>query len=113
MSYHAQDLLTQDGAFYGREFACAVQQSDYFIDAAAPDQKALAVAVARGDVHIVQCFVRVAAAGPGIADKVDNGDGTIDQTKVTDADLLSLTQANWPVVAALYFDPDGNPIGGT
>jgi len=33
---------------------------------------------------------------------VDNGDGTIDQAKCTDADLLSLTQAHWPTVAELY-----------
>jgi hypothetical protein len=55
-------------------------------------------------------LLRLDAAGPGIADKVDNGDGTIDQSKVTDADLLSLTQANWPVVAGLYFQEDGTPI---
>jgi hypothetical protein len=55
-------------------------------------------------------FNRLAAAGPGIADKADNGDGTVDQSKVTDADLLSLTQANWPTVAGLYFQEDGSPI---
>jgi len=41
---------------------------------------------------------------------VDNGDGTIDQSLVLDADLLSLTQANFPTVAALYFDSEGTPI---
>jgi hypothetical protein len=52
----------------------------------------------------------MAAGEAGVADKVDNGDGTIDQSKVTDADLLSMTQAHWPTVAALYYNSDGSPI---
>jgi hypothetical protein len=74
---------------------------------------ALSEGLLRDDPGLSLAFVRLGAAGPGIADKADNGDGTIDSAQVTDADLLSLTQANYPAVAALYYGADGAPIGGT
>lgn len=96
MSYDTQSQLELSGEFQARNRACATQQaSGQFTDH-------IADAVLRGDPDVILCFVRLAAAGPGIADKVDNGDGTIDQAKCTDADLLSLTQAHWPTVAELY-----------
>jgi len=100
VSYLAQSQLTNDLDFQSRSSSAAVEQ-------AAQPQNAGSVAdrVKRGDAEVTATFARLAAAGPGIADKADNGDGTIDQAKVTDADLLSLTQANWPVVVALYPEP--------
>jgi hypothetical protein len=90
--------------------AVDVEQADYFINAAALDMKALAGAILRGDTSAGYTLLRMAAGEAGIADKVDNGDGTIDQSKVTDAELLSMTQAHWPTVAALYYSTDGSPI---
>src|SRR5215469_10552283 len=95
MSYQAQWMLEGDADFSGRSRAAAVQQAATFGDA-------LADRIRRDEAGPVTAFIRLNAAGPGIADKVDNGDGTIDQAAVTDADLLSLTQANWPIVDALY-----------
>jgi len=95
VSYHTQFQLTNDSDFNGRCQSAAVQQAATFADHVAD-------AVRRGDTEILSTFVRLNAAGPGIADKVDLGDGIIDQSLVTDPDLLSLTQANWPTVAALY-----------
>ena len=109
MSYQAIDQLTNDVVFAGRVRATTVEQAESFVN----DQRLSFVAVAnqalRGDGETYLAFVRISAAGPGIADKADNGDGTIDQSKVTDADLLSLVQANWQVVAGLYFNEDGTP----
>lgn len=100
MSFQSQATLTVDGRFVERSTAAAMSQAtNQFTDHLADEIK-------RGNGDVILAFVRLNAAGPGIADKVDNGDGTIDQAKVTDADLLSLTQANWPTVAALY--PDGS-----
>ena len=110
MSYQAIDQLTQDAIFGGRSRAATVQQAETFKDDARPPFVATANACLMGNGEIYNTFARMAAAGPGIGDKVDNGDGTIDQTKVTDADLLSLTQANWPTVAGLYFKDDGTPV---
>ena len=110
MSYLAQDQLTNDAIFGGRSRAAVVQQAETFKDDARPDFVAVAHAALRGDGETYNAFLRMAAGGPGIADKADNGDGTIDQANVTDADLLALTQANWQVVAGLYFTEDGAPI---
>ena len=110
MSYQAIDQLTIDAEFGGRVRSCTIEQAEVFKDDARPAWVAVADACLQGDGVIYLAFIRIEAAGPGIADKADNGDGTIDQTKVTDADLLSLTQANWQVVAGLYFNEDGSPI---
>jgi len=109
MTYHAQAQLEQDYWFQHRSRAAAVQQAEIYKDDQRPDFVALAEAVVR-DEGPTAAFPRLNAAGPGIADKADNGDGTIDSSKVTDADLLSLTQANWPTVAGLYYAPDGTPL---
>lgn len=110
MSYQSANQLQNDGAFNGRNQSVCLQQAEVFKDDARPGWVSLANGIMRDEGGLTQTFVRLAANGPGIADKVDNGDGTIDQEKVTDADLLSLTQANWPVVAGLYFDADGKPL---
>jgi hypothetical protein len=109
MSYDTQADLTADADFNGRCVAAATEQAAVFKDDARPAWVALAQAALRGESEKLAAFVRMDAAGPGIADKVDNGDGTIDQSKVTDSDLLSLTQAVWPTVADLYYAEDGSP----
>ena len=70
---------------------------------------ALANDVLRGDGIKANTFTRITAAAPGIAAKAATEDGT-DQTKITDDDLLSTVQANWQVVAGLYYGEDGQPI---
>jgi hypothetical protein len=110
VSYLAQWQLQAHSIFNGRTQAASTEQSEYFKDDPDPAKVAVAHAVLRADLEIMACFTRLDAAGAGIADKVDNGDGTISQDKCTDGDLLSLTQANWPVVAQLYFDATGKPL---
>jgi hypothetical protein len=99
--------------FGGRCRSAATEQAEIFKDSALPNYVALAESVLRGDGNTIWAFIRIDAAAPGIGDKADNGDGTIDQSKVTDDDLLSLTQANWQVVAGLYFNEDGTPKEST
>lgn len=113
MSYQSQAQLEADAWFQQRSRAVAIQQGESFKNDQRPEFVATANAVLRDDPRFWPTFNRLGAAGPGIADKADNGDGTVDQSKVTDADLLSLTQANWQVVAELYFDPEGNRLPTT
>lgn len=112
MSYSSQALLTVDGDFNSRSGSSVTQQAMIFKDDQRPMFKSLANTVLRGDPDIFYCFTRLAAAGPGIADKVELPNGEVDSSLVTDADLLSLTQANWQVIASLYYNDDGTPIGG-
>lgn len=109
MSYQAQSVLSTDGEFTCRVTACCTEQAEVFRNDARPSYVALADDVLRGELEATTTFIRICASAPGIADKVDNGDGTITSANVTDADLLSLTQANWPTVADLYFNEDGSP----
>jgi hypothetical protein len=110
MSYHTQTQLAQDVTFQGRVGAVVIEQANTYKNAAALDQANLALAVLRFEIDKVNAFVRLNAAAPGAADKVDLGTGSIDQSLMVDADLLSATQANWPLVAELYFRPDGSRI---
>jgi hypothetical protein len=112
MSYQSQAQLEADYWFQQRNRSVCIQQADIYKDDARPDFVALANAVMRDDAGPGATFNRLAAGGPGVADKADIGNGEIDSALVTDGDLLSLTQANWPVVAGLYFDSTGAPIPG-
>jgi hypothetical protein len=113
MSYQTIDALSNSQDFNARNRAAATEQAEVFHNDARPDFVATAREVLRGSAEVTLTFTRIAAASPGIADKASVGDGTVDQSKVTDADLLSLTQANWQVVAGLYFDTEGNRLPGT
>jgi hypothetical protein len=109
MSYQTQAQLEADYWFQQRNRAAGIQQAETYKDDARPNFVAMAGAVLRDEAGPGPTLNRMAAGGPGIADKVDKGDGTIDQALVTDADILSLTQANWPTVASLFFNDDGTP----
>jgi hypothetical protein len=111
MSYQSQTALAEDPDFQARVRGCCIQQAGSFINDARPSWVSLAKAILRQDPEETTTFFWISAAGPGIADKVSTPEG-IDQSLVTDADLLSLTQTNWPIVAELYFNEDGTPIGG-
>ena len=109
MSYQAIALLMADQNFAGRSQSAATEQAETFKDDGRADIAALAGDVLRGASEVLLTFVRLNAAGPGIGNKVESGDG-IDQSLVTDADLLALTQTNFPTIAALYYLETGEPI---
>jgi len=110
VAYQAQSQLENDVDFQQRDRAVCIEQANTYRNDQRPDFVAVAEGILRNQAELFGCFVRLASSGPGIADKVDNGDGTIDSANVTDADLLSLTQAAWPTVAGLYFDSSGTPV---
>lgn len=107
MSYQSQGQLENDPEFQLRVRASCLQQGSLAYEV--PAQQALADGVLRDAGGYWVCFNRLAAAGPGIAEKAETPDG-VDQSLVLDADLLALTQANWPKVSDLYFDAEGNPL---
>lgn len=113
MSYRSIDQLTQDPTFNGRNRSAAVQQAETYKDDARPTFVALSQRCFVGDANVLNAFTRLAAAGPGIGDKVDTGGENIDQALVTDGDILALTQTNWPTLADTFFNDDGTPrMGG-
>lgn len=103
MSYQSQTLLADDPAFQSRVKACCVQQANTFKDSSTPADAALAGAVIRDQPAQLASFYNTSAASPGFADRVDQGDGTIDSSLVLDPEILSTVQAVWPIVAAAYY----------
>jgi hypothetical protein len=111
MSYQSQWALTYDDGFVSRCRAALTNQSVVFKDDTRPDIAALATSVlTAGDPQETLTFVSMLAAAPGFADMVDQGDGTVDSTQISDGDILSAVQAEWPTVAALFYAPDGSPL---
>jgi hypothetical protein len=108
MSYHAQTQLEQDQAFQLRVRAVNTEQAQTFLNDGRADIAATAAAVLRDDGGTGSALLRLAAGAPGVAAEVDNGDGTINSSRVTDAELLAITQANFPTVAALFYNEDGS-----
>ena len=105
MTYRNIDRLTQDAVFGGRVRACTVEQAQSFQNDARPDFVALANDTLRGGGATTLTFIRMIAAFPGLAP-----DG--DDTEVPDGDLLAQVQANWQIVAALFFNDDGSMRNG-
>lgn len=109
MSYLAQSQLETDPDFQRRVYSVNVQQASVYKDDARPAFVATANAILTDEPGPAAALLRLAAAAPEVAERVDNGDGTIDQSKVTDDDLLAITQGNWETVSNLYFDQEGIP----
>jgi len=107
MSYHSQDLLRTDTTFQARVRSCVTEQSENFKNDARPDFHNLACDALRGAEHVLDTFYRCVATSPGFATEVENPDGTIDQSKVGDLEILSATQNQYPVVVSLWYMPDG------
>jgi hypothetical protein len=113
VSYQSQWQLAADVGFVGRSRACIVQQSElYGLPSSNAQVRALAGSLLVDDnPQEWITFLNVMAAGPGLADKVDQGDGTIDSTLIDDEEILSSVQNEFPGVAALFYDAAGEPLG--
>ena len=113
MSYAAEFALATDPPYQNRVRACTTQQAGVFKDDARGDIAALARGLLRNEGGPLLTFFNLTASAPGFADTADDGEGGIDSSAIPDADILSAVQAQWPTVAALYYDAEGNPIGET
>jgi hypothetical protein len=110
MSYQSQWQLTYDDPFVSRCRACITQRAVIYKDDERPDFVALADSLLRQDNGSeFVTFQTMLANAPGFADTVDAGDGTIDSTKIEDAEIQSAVDADFPIVAGLYYAADGTP----
>lgn len=112
MSYQAQSQLENDGNFQQRTRAVCVQQANTFRNDARLSWVSVANGILKDEGNLWVTFNRLSAAAPGFADKAEQPNGSVDSSLITDEELLSVTQASWPIVAELYFNEDGTPIGG-
>ena len=80
------------------------QRADIYKDDERPEFVALAESLLRQDNGAeVETFVSLLANSPGFADKVDQGDGTVDSTQIEDAEIQAAVDFQWPVVSALFY----------
>jgi hypothetical protein len=107
MSYSSVHLLNQEPTYAGRVRACVTEQAALLTGDADPAIAACANAGLRGDPVIMDTFVRTTSSAPGLGDKADVGDGTIDHTLIVDDDILTAIQTNFPKVAVLFFNAEG------
>ena len=113
MSYAVVSLLESDAEFQARVRAVVTQQATVFLNDQRPDFVGLAMALLRFEYSPRASFTALLDGSPGFSEAVDNGDGTIDQGKISDADLLAATQSEYPTVVGLFFDSEGNRLPGT
>lgn len=110
MSFLTQTALEGDAAFQERTRACFTEQSSIYLNDERGDIKALAESLLRGDAAEVT-FRRMLAGAPGFADEATNEDGvSVDSSRISDAEILSAVQSQFPTVAALFFASDGTPL---
>lgn len=110
MSYLSQWRLAADDEFVSRSRAAMTGQAEIFKDDERGDIAALATSLlTAANPQEALTFVGLLAAAPGFADKVDQGDGTVNSSLIADAEILSAVQAEWPTVAGLFYAGDGGP----
>jgi len=110
MSYATIAELAQDATFQGRVKSCATIECQQNLgNPDHPDWSNLAYDTLRGADHVMDAFIRLVAQAPGLA---DNAGFPLDQTKITDAGITKAVNDNYPVVASLWYNPDGTPWNG-
>lgn len=95
MSYESQANLRTDDLFNQRVTSALNEQAFVFKDDQRQDMAALADAQLKGGGPS-GTWMAIICGSPGIRDATD-------QASVTDGDLLSVVQSQWPVVAALTY----------
>jgi len=91
LSYQASADLAKDPAFHGRVGACLNTEAR-----AKPAEDQLATEVLRDTMRAAYTFMPYLSTAPGF-DATYEGGG---QAAITDGQILSATQAAWPLVAA-------------
>jgi hypothetical protein len=109
MSYLTGALLTEDVNFGRRSRTCLNQQANVYLADQRLDFVSLAREIILQNPAMTQTMLFGICAGAQFDVMVDNGDGTIDSTKIADADIQSRTDYIWPEVASFYFNADGTP----
>lgn len=104
MSYLSQWRLQYDDGFVSRCRASLTQRADIYKDDERPEFVALAESLLlEANPQESLTFVSLLANAPGFAEKVDNGDGTVDSTQIEDGEIQSAVDFQWPVVSALFY----------
>ena len=109
-SYDSMFKLGNDEVFQGRVRVCAYNECQTHLDDPnRADWSNLAYDTLRGADHVMDSFVRWTARTQEVADAA--GDPP-DQSLVTDEQILTAVDECYPLIASLFYNPDGTPWGG-
>jgi hypothetical protein len=110
VSYLTYALLIENREFSRRARGAINEQSNAFLG----DRDLAVAALARDLLRVnpapLQTMLHAICAGPGFDEAADVGDGTIDQSLISDEEIRSQTQVMFPRVASLFYDNKGVPI---
>jgi hypothetical protein len=107
VTYLTQAMLGENVDFGRRCRSALIEQSQRYLDDGRAQIIALAAALLRAEPGPTSTFLALIAAAPGMADTAGTDDG-LDAALIGDEAILAAVQADYPVVAHLYFDDDGN-----
>jgi hypothetical protein len=110
LSYLTYALLTEDVNFGRRSRACINETANSLNQDSNPAIAALATDLLKQEGLQTVVMLNSICAGPNFSELVDNGDGTIDSTKISDEDIKAHTQAMFTEVAWIFY-PDKMPSG--
>jgi hypothetical protein len=110
MTLQAQWNLTYDDHFRSRSRACITNQAAVFGAGDIPVEVALAQDLLLEDAQKISTFLTLLAGYQDFDVLVDNGDGTVDSTKLTDEQILEAVDALFPTVADLFYGGSPNIV---
>jgi hypothetical protein len=103
VSYLTYALLTEDVNFGRRSRACINYTANLKNQDSDPAIAALANDLLKQEPLQTVVLLNSICAGPNFSDIVDNGDGTIDSSKITDEDITSHTDNMFSEVARIFY----------
>jgi hypothetical protein len=109
MSYLTYAKLTEDIDFGRRSRACINETANSLNQDSDPAIAALANDLLKQEGLQTVVMLNSICAGPNFADVVDNGDGTIDSSKITDEEIQSHTQSMFSEVAKIFYPYSASP----
>jgi hypothetical protein len=103
MTLQAQWNLTYDDHFRSRSRACITNEAVVFGVGTVPGEVALARDILVGDGDKISTYLTILAGYQDFDSLVDNGDGTVDSTKLSDQQIQGAVDALFPQVADLFY----------
>lgn len=103
MTLQAQWNLTYNDPFRSRSRACLTNEAAVFGVGTVPGEVKLAQDILLEDAQKISTFLTILAGYQDFDVLADNGDGTVDSTKITDDQIKAAVDDLFPTVADLFY----------
>jgi hypothetical protein len=113
VSYDMIQRLMTDTNFRSRVQSCMLEQAQTYATDSDPATAWMANEQLKGNNQSTQAMVNLIASFPGLVDQAvatsANKVEFLDQTCITDAEVLGQVQTGWKYIAALFYVPPPTP----